>query len=375
MAADRHSEISEDFDDENIISRRDTEITEFFYIFLCVLCASARAVFEIKERRSIMIPRLILATILLLFAGCDQQPEEVYVPPVFSGTAYVLGDGDHIAVLDLGSARLRRLKVEQTVVDLALTGDRLYALGQDGTLLRLDRETGRAESLDRPVQQGMAMATDRDGSLWILGKKEICQYTPARGIEKRFPLPAPATSLFFDQDSSRLMLIDRPASTITVFDPATLKTEKTIRPVGNSVHHGVAFPGHNELWVAEGNEFMDGEPYGIGYAKDHPAMPGGINVIDTSTGRQTDFIIVGGNTVDITFDPAGEKAYAVVSRLPEYIEATLSVVDTGQRRVRAEFRLCDACHAEEGVELENRDAEVRAMVIDWQQTGGRKASP
>jgi len=312
----------------------------------------------------------LLVVGLLVLSACDRQPTEEYTPPQVAGIAYVLGDCDHIAVLDLATGGIARLKPNTPLVDIALSGDDLVGLTPDGALVTIDRTAGTTTVIERPLRTGQAMAEGAaDGELWLLGKEELCHYRLGRGIEQRYSLPAPATSLFFDSKRSRLVLIDRPSSKLVVFDPQTLTTEKTLPFAGNSVHHGRTLPPTAEYWIAEGNEYMNGEPYGVGYAKDHPAMPGGINVIDPATGKQTDFIMVGGNVVDIAFSPDGQKAYVAVSQLPEYTEATLSLINTAERRVRAEFRLCDACHMEQGVEPEREHILVRALTVDWNGAG------
>ncbi len=325
-------------------------------------------------------PLLLLCGVLLLLAACGQQEEAVeYRPPQVAGTAYVLGEETgHLAVLDLGTARLTRLVLDRPLVDLAMRQGRLLGLGADGTLVEIDRQTGATTALARPLDSGLAMCPAGEAdALWLLGTKELCRYLLGKGIDHRYPLPAPATSLFADLKNERLVLIDREGGRLALFDPATLQVEKTLPFAGNSVHHGAQFPPSGEYWIAEGNEYMNGEPYGVGYAKDKPAMPGGINVIDPATGRQTDFLMLGGNVVDIAFSPDNTKAYAAISQLPAYIEATLSLIDTAGGRVRAEFRLCDACHLEEGVDPGRERLLVRALALDWEggRTAGKEEQP
>ncbi len=317
---------------------------------------------------------LLLCCLFLLLAACGQQEEAVeYQPPKATGTAYVLGeDTDHLAVLDLATTRLTRLSLDRALVDLAIRQGRLLGLAPDGALVAIDRQTGATSVIAQPLTSGVAMSPGGAANeLWLLGAKEICRYRLGQGIDQRYPLPAPATSLFFDQQKKRLVLIDRASGKLAVFDPASLKVEAAFPFAGNSVHHGAQFPPNGEYWIAEGNEYMNGEPYGVGYAKDKPAMPGGVNVIDPATGKQTDFLMLGGNVVDIAFSPDSSKAYVAISQLPAYIEATLSLLDTASRRVRAEFRLCDACHIEEGVEPGRERLLLRALALDW--SGGQPA--
>lgn len=314
--------------------------------------------------------RLLLAISLLFAGGCDQKPEKVYHPPTLSGVAYVLGEANHLAVMDLATFALSRLKLDRPVADIAVTGGKLYLLAKDGSLLTMDPSNGKTTVLGRPLTDGIGMTLAPDGSLWLLSSTALCHWQPPATLVKRLALPTPASSLFFDAAHGLLVLVNRKSSSLAVFDPSTRKVEKRFAPIGNSVHSGASFPGQQEYWIAEGNEYRNGKPYGVGYIKKGPAMPGGINVIDAVSGKQTDFIMLGGNVEDVVFGPAGKKAYLAVSQLPAYIEASLVVVDTAQRRELAEIRVCDRCHEQEGINIGRSRLLVRSLAIDW--TKGQK---
>ena len=59
------------------------------------------------------------------------------------------------------------------------------------------------------------------------------------------------------------------------------------------------------------------------------------------------------------------KAYTAASQLPEYVEATLTLINPKSRRVAAEMRLCESCHKNANVTLKNGQAQVRALAISW----------
>ena len=322
---------------------------------------------------------IVIATIL---AACDQTPDQVYTQPVLSGKAYVLAAADHIAVVDLATTDLSRIKMDKKGLGLAIVNKQLYVLAEDGTLATLKNEKGAPPAGTQsntpmpspelslgPWQPGLpgcvAMTAGPDNSLWLLGKNELKQFVPGQGLGKSFPVEGEFSSLFFGEGADTVWLVSRKDSSATPFNLTTAQASAPIVKVGNSVHHGMFFPGANELWLAEGNEYMDGEPYGVGYADKAPAMPGGINVIDLKTGVQNDFIIVGGNVVDLTVNAARDKVYAAVSQLPEYVEATLSLIDPKSRRTLAEMRLCESCHKSANVTLKRGQALVRALAIAW----------
>lgn len=308
--------------------------------------------------------RLIPAFFLIAsLAGCDQKPDQVYTPPSLSGKAYVLADGaDHIVIGDLATTALSRIKMDKQALDLAIVNKQLYVLAADGTLATL-----ASDNTLGPWQEGLAgavaMSAGPGNTLWLLGKTELKQYVPGQGPGKTVAIAGDYSSLFPGEGEDTVWLVSRQKSTATPFNPTTAQTGAPVAMLGNSIHHGRIFPGANELWIAEGNEYMNGEPYGVGYAVSGPAMPGGINVIDLKTGVQSDFILVGGNVVDLAIDPSQQKAYAAVSQLPDYNEATVSVIDTKHRRGSAEMRLCQPCHLEQNVPLKKGQGLVKALAI------------
>ncbi len=328
---------------------------------------------------------MLFRTILCLFitvilSACDQTPDQVYTQPVLSGKAYVLAAADHIAIVDLASTDLSRIKMEKKGLGLAIINKQLFVLAEDGTLatLKAEKSPPKADSKPSPAgaeqslgpwQEGLpgciAMTAGPDNSLWLLGKNELKQCVPGQGLGKSLPVEGDYSSLFFGEDADTLWLVSRQNSSVTPFNLKTAKAGPAIAKVGNSVHHALAFAGANELWVAEGNEYMDGEPYGVGYSTKAPAMPGGINVIDLKTGRQNDFIIIGGNVVDLAINAAQDKLYTASSQLPVYIEATLSLLSPKTKRVEVEMRLCESCHKNANVILKNGQAQVRALAISW----------
>jgi len=330
-----------------------------------------------------MLIRTILCIVITVFlSACDQSPDQVYTQPVLSGKAYVLAATDHIAIVDLATTDLSRIKMDKKGLGLAIVNKQLYVLAEDGTLATLKNEksatpggtginpSGTEQSLG-PWQEGLpgcvAMIAGPDNNLWLLGKKELKQFVPGQGLGKSLPVEGEYSSLFFGEGADTVWLVSRTNSSATPFNLTTAKAGATIAKVGNSVHHGLAFAGASELWLAEGNEYMDGEAYGVGYADKAPAMPGGINVIDLKTGKQNDFIMVGGNTVDLAVNAAHDKVYAAVSQLPEYVEATLSLIDPKTRRTAAELRLCESCHKNANVTLKRGQARVLALAISWQE--------
>lgn len=309
---------------------------------------------------------LITFMLLVPLSGCDQTPEQVYAPPALTGKAYVLAGADHIAVVDLATTAVSRIKMDKKGLDLAISNKQLYVLAEDGTIATLKDEKSLTP-WQEGLPGGMAMAAGPDNTLWLLGKGELRQFVAGKGLAgEGLKINGDYSSLFFGETPDTVWLVSRKTSTATPFNLTRAMLGPAVAKIGNSVHQGLAFSGAGELWLAEGNEYMDGEPYGVGYvSKNTPAMPGGVNIIDLQSGSQSDFIIVGGNVVDLAISPSQDKVYAAVSQLPEYVEATLSLIDAKSRRVTAELRLCLSCHQNTEVKLNAGQGQVRALAIFW----------
>jgi len=118
----------------------------------------------------------------------------------------------------------------------------------------------------------------------------------------------------------------------------------------------------------------EGKPVGVGYAK-AGASPGGISIVDLTTGKVKDFIVTGGNPHDVTFTPDGKYAIAGVRQLPEQDDAALVVINTETKRVVKMYSACKSCHAVEDVEIpEDKDGGrpfLCGVDVDW----NRKEAP
>jgi len=320
----------------------------------------------------------LLAMALVLTSCGKSSEDEVYHPPALTGMAYVLAaNANHIAVVNLKNQELDRLVIDKTAVDLAAINSPgrkgLAILAEDGSLGFLPEnalndavgEQTNAVKWQDFLSKGVGLATGENGTIWLLGRKEVLHLSADDKVVGRYPFSASFSAIFFDADHSLVWLISRERALAEGHDLKAFDLKKTVRELGNSVHLGMSFPGAAELWIAEGNEFRNGKPYGVGFAKNGPAVAGGFNIFASDTGKQTDFVDVGGNVVDLVPGPNGKKVYAATNRLPFYNEATLAVVGSKSRRSEVLLRLCLACHEIQGVEIKGGQAEVRAIAVLW----------
>ncbi len=315
--------------------------------------------------------RLLFSALIIVFAvlGCSREESvREYRPPEFKGRAYVLPEGaDHIAVVSLKDGSLNSIKISSPANQVIKTDEgTLYILGKDGILSVFDINNHRMVKTYRVGVNLCGGALDDRGRVWVtdVGTQRLLLFDPSQqkvldGVE----IPEGLCGVIFDRNRGSLYLIDRRQSALLVFDLKSKKVVDRIPSIGNSVHLGALSPAGDSLWIAEGNEYRDGRPYGVGFARTE-AMPGGINIVDLKLKQMVDFILVGGNTVDIGFSPDGGLAYAVSSQMAEYDDASLAVIDVRTRRVIKTYSLCKPCHVKTspGVKLER--AFVRSVALE-----------
>lgn len=334
------------------------------FSFLCVLAPWRAKTFRPHLFLGVK-PFCSLLVAAFLLVSCEQTPDEEYKPPVLTGKAYVLAAADHIAVVNLSNQELSRVDIGTMAVGLAATPKGVYLLSESGELGRLPEAAGEVIDWKKISDTGVALTNGANGELFALGNQEIVRMSNSGEVLARFAVAEEISAITFDPRAQQLWLFSRKTAKAQTLSAEGKVGPQTVDLLGNSIHRGFVFSAKNELWIAEGNEYMNGKPYGVGFMKKGASMPGGINVVDLATGKQNDFIMVGGNVVDLVLDPDGTKVYAAVSRLPEYKEATLSIVGSESRRVHAELRLCLSCHETEGVVLKEGQAEVRALAVVW----------
>jgi len=315
---------------------------------------------------------VILVMILTaLSASCEKQPrEEVpeYSPPSFSGVVFALTGAGHVAVVNLADGSCGRIVLDRVPAALAKRpGSRvLDVLSMDGYIRKIDLSTGGSSEWikagDPPV---CGAAYDRNGTLWFTdrGGRRLRAIPPDKTEAATMTsLPAGTCGISVDRDG-RVILSSARTNTVSVFDAASGKVTATLPEAGNHIHRAFVSRRGGMLWIAEGNEYRNGKPYGVGFAKSD-AHPGGINIYSPGEKLITDFVLVGGNVTDMQFADDGKHAFILSSQMPEYDEATLSALDTSTLRVVRNFALCKACHVWHGVDLPGNRAISTDFVLD-----------
>lgn len=305
--------------------------------------------------------------------SCSKQAEEPqgYTPPTFSGIAFVQASGgDHISVLNLANGELARVKtgIKGKALLLDLKKNNLLLFSKDGKVKSVDLSTGN-QSPPRRVSSsfcGASMLSSGEILITDTTKGVLLRYIPVDGEVSRL-IPIQKGECFISttpmNDGTHIILSDNKTQSLRILRLEDLYVVKRLEGVGNSIHHAVYDPLGNSIWVSEGNEFKNGKPYGVGFSKVE-AAPGGVNIINPTSGTMDDHIIVGGNLIQIRFSEDGRYAYTISSQMPEYDEATLSVIDVNSRRVIKNYALCKSCHIWKGVELPEGKAFVSSFAVD-----------
>ena len=312
----------------------------------------------------------ILLFFALLISSCSKDSSVTeFKPPVFQGIAYIQGSGDHIVALNLNDGDVGRIIHGKKSVTFNLSQDRtrLYIFSKDGYVKSITLATGQQSEWKRITESICDSAAGTDGNIWLIDRSMslMVSYNPLNGeILKKISVDKGVCSITFSPDGETVYLVNNDSNSVSLLSAKNdYKLMDRIQNAGNSIHRAKLAPYGPDLWVAEGNEFKDGKPYGVGYAKTE-AIPGGINVLNLTTKKVEDFILVGGNSMDLQFSTDGKYAFVVSSQLPEYDEATLSVIDVSTRRVIKHYSLCKRCHVWKGIELPNNKAFVFKVQID-----------
>ncbi len=328
---------------------------------------------------------LFLLLITLSVFGCDNSPKQspqerinqLNQPNKISGIAYIQTAGsDHIAAVNLNDKRVSRIKLDKRLGAIALDTENqiLYVGSSDGHLTTINLTSGEKQPWLK-VTESISAAVFDGTMLYILDPviAKLISYDISKNTQlNTISLEKGQDSLSISTKNNTLYIGNHLTGNITGFNTADFTNIFTLEKAGNSIHK-LSQQSNSTLWIAEGNEFKDGKPYGIGYAKAQ-AQAGGINIVVPNQREIDDFIYVGGNVVDIQFSPDEKYALTAASRMPENFEASLAVVDAQSRRIIEQYSICNSCHVPKKIDLEDEDAVIHGLQVNWGIKSFSKAS-
>ncbi|GBD98579.1 hypothetical protein BMS3Abin07_00599 [bacterium BMS3Abin07] len=312
----------------------------------------------------------LLAIVFLFLLSCStggDQPE--YQPPSFKGIVYVQPvKADHVAVLNLANGETGRIGAGKSLgsISLSKSGNALDLFSVSGSVRRIDFVKHSRSKWRKVFRKPCSTATAGTGEILVTDsrRRRLYSYLPGNiKAHKEMKIARGTCGVSVSRDGKEIYLVNRLTSSIRIIRKDGFELLTDIRSAGNSIHKALIAPSGTELWVAEGNEFRKGKPYGVGFAK-VDARPGGINIVSIRSGKVEDFIIVGGNVVDLAFSGDGRYAFALSSQMPEYDEASLTVINVKKRRVIKNYALCKTCHVWKGVDIPGAKAFVSSMQVD-----------
>ncbi|GEM_PF-3342657 len=315
------------------------------------------------------VPLLVL--LLFLMISCKQRQETVegYRPPEFKGIAFVTArDANHVGVLNLADASIGRIVLDRRPSAISLASNRLYIFSRDGMYKSIDLSTSKSSNWKRIAPSICDAETTEGKTIYLTTRREpaLIAYSIEKGQTMNSLKLSPGDCNISVSDPAGLIIITNNRNpAITIIDKKTWTIKERIPNAGNSIHHARLLAARNEIWVAEGNEFKDGKPYGVGFAKAE-AVPGGLNLIDLKTGQLKDFIMVGGNVEDLGFSSDGRYIYTISSQMPEYDDAALNAVDFQKTRSVKQYSLCKVCHYRNGIQI--KKIFVTSLVVDEKAT-------
>lgn len=302
---------------------------------------------------------------------------EVKMGPDLKGVAYLQTHGGHVVMVDLATGELGRIVHEKPADALSLSADKktVYVFSLDGHAKEINLESGKQTEWMKLGQKHCGTATAPDGTVWVSDMKDgkVYVYDPkSKKLADSFPSGGKSIcGITFSKDGKKAYVSDMPGGFISIIDVASKKPIGKIENVGNFLHRARVSPDGREIWQAEGNELKGGKPYGVGYAPAGGA-PGGVRIVDASTGKVKDFVITGGNAHDVDFTPDGKYAIVGSRQVPERDDSALIVVDTKTKRVVKMYSACKKCHGAIGYEIPEEKDKGRpflcAVVVDWDRS-------
>jgi DNA-binding beta-propeller fold protein YncE len=295
--------------------------------------------------------------------------------PSLKGKAYVQTHGGHVAVVDLATGNLDRIVHGKPSDALSISSDRktLYVFSLDGHAKEINLGSGKQTDWIKLGNKHCGSAIAPDGTVWVSDMKDgkIYVYDPkTKKLADSFASGGKSIcGVFFSKDGKKAYASDMAGGFISIVDVASKKIIGRIEKVGNFLHRARVTPDGKEIWQSEGNELKGGKPYGVGYAK-AGGQPGGVTIVDASTGKVKDFILTGGNVHDVNFTPDGKYAILGARQVPERDDSALVIVDTATRRTVKMYSACKKCHGAIGIKIPEEKDKGRpflcAVEVAWQ---------
>jgi outer membrane protein assembly factor BamB len=246
--------------------------------------------------------------VVLALAGCAADDGRTDHPAAATSAAPRSTAAEGFPVYAADDVQQARLRLPGGPDWLAVTDDGVWVKKDDGTLDRIDPDTGKsALSVELPpgdLCQGVGAGL---GSVWACDGTDVLRIDPATGkVTATFRLNKTATQGHLVTASGRLWLLTGDGSTLLGVDPGTGQVVTTIPLAARGTDLGAGDAG---LWVAS-------QPDGQALRIDPDA--GTVVVRATGLDRPlavavTDSVWVGGASATVRLDPASGAVQATAA--------------------------------------------------------------
>jgi DNA-binding beta-propeller fold protein YncE len=308
------------------------------------------------------------------------------------GTAYISGEGGHIAVIDLSTlkpptdlgtdriviteagtemegviagAQFEKVKAGGGLHGAAFTTDRskLVVGLLNGDVVTYDLKT---KTKSKPVKVGKKFCdavAGPDGKIYLedMADGNVYVWDPSgMKLVEKFPVGAAVCGIAWTKNLDKAYVSDMPQGIVYVLDWKTKKKIKEIKdPQMTFIHQIQMTPNGRYLWVAAADEFDPGLKPGT--------HKGQIVIIDTKTDKVVDHIVMPKNLRphDVSFSPDGKTAL-VAARTYEG-DSDLVVMNEKTHKVEHTVSACNSCHSKYGIKvtLAEGNPNLCGILVDW----------
>lgn len=308
----------------------------------------------------------------------------------FNGTAYIAGQGGHVAIIDLSTMKAPTHQQKERIVitdpggemegiiagmemapvkkaggihGVAMQGDKLVVGLLNGNVVSYDVKT---QEKSKPISVGKkfcGIVVGPDGNLYMEDMADGNVYVwDAKGLKlvDKMPVGKAVCGIAWTRNNDKAYVSDMPLGVVYVIDWKTKKTIKEIKdPEMTFIHMVGMTPDKRYLWVAAPNEFDPGLKPGT-----HKSQ---IVVIDTNKDTVVDHIVLPDDVRPHGFEFSPDGKHVLLAARTYKDDSLLVVMDFKSKKIERTVSACNACHQKHDVELkqDNGSPISCGIAVNW----------
>ncbi len=315
--------------------------------------------------------------------------------PTFSATAYIVGHGGHLAIIDMKTMKAPMDVMKDRII-LAEAGSEmegkvagmtmeqvkkaggshgqtlvtekgkkvLVASTLAGNVYKIDLATGKKEGPFQVGEKFCGTILGADGNIYLEdmanGNVYVWDSKTLKTVDK-MPVGKAVCGIQWTKDQKKAYISDMPTGIVYVYDWKTKKEIKQISsPEMTFIHQIRMTPDGKQLWVSAPNEFGPGLT--------ERSKKSQVIIIDTAKDAIVKRIVLPGtiNPHDFAFTKDGK--YAFLSSRLYTDDSSLNVMDMKTYNIVGSVSACAGCHKASGVEvkIDKGSPLLCGIEIDWQ---------